>query len=288
MNIHQFKNYFYSELSEHYPKTEIQSFFKLLIEFQLKLNRAEVILQPTLEIKEIDLSFLQNALNELKNHKPIQYILGKTEFYGLNFHVNKYVLIPRPETEELVDWIVHDFRKGKSLKILDIGTGSGCIAISLAKNLPNAEVFAIDVSSEALQVAKKNMTLNKVNIQFIEGDILSLKKLPHSFDVVVSNPPYVLEMEKEKMEKNVLENEPPLALFVKDDSPYIFYDKISELAKKYLTKKGTLYFEINQYLGAKTIEILKTKGFKKIELKKDSYNNDRMIKTSFYQSLEYQ
>ena len=280
MHIQQFKKYFYSELSDHYPKTEIQSFFNLLTEFQLRLNRAEVILQPTLEIKKNDLSFLLNALSELKSNKPIQYILGKTEFYGLDFNVNEHVLIPRPETEELVDWIVHDFRKERSLKILDIGTGSGCIAISIAKNLPNAEVFAIDVSPEALRVAHKNMILNKVNIHFIEIDILSLKKLSHSFDVIVSNPPYVRELEKEKMEKNVLENEPHLALFVKDNNPYIFYDKISELANKHLTKKGALYFEINQYLGNKTVEILKVKGFKKIELKKDSFNKDRMIKTS--------
>ena len=280
MHIQQFKKYFYSELSDHYPKTEIQSFFNLLAEFQLRLNRAEVILQPTLEIKKNDLSFLLNALSELKSNKPIQYILGKTEFYGLDFNVNEHVLIPRPETEELVDWIVHDFRKERSLKILDIGTGSGCIAISIAKNLPNAEVFAIDVSPEALRVAHKNMILNKVNIHFIEIDILSLKKLSHSFDVIVSNPPYVRELEKEKMEKNVLENEPHLALFVKDNNPYIFYDKISELANKHLTKKGALYFEINQYLGNKTVEILKVKGFKKIELKKDSFNKDRMIKTS--------
>lgn len=280
MHIQQFKRYFYSELSEHYPKTEIQSFFNLLTEFQLGLNRAEVILQPTFEINKNDLSFLLNALSELKNHKPIQYILSKTEFYGLDFNVNKHVLIPRPETEELVDWIVHDFQKERGLKILDIGTGSGCIAISIAKNLPNAEVYAIDVSPEALQVAQKNMILNKVNIHLIEVDILSLKKLPHSFDVIVSNPPYVRELEKEKMEKNVLENEPHLALFVKDNKPFIFYDKISELAHKHLTNKGTLYFEINQYLGDKTVEILKAKGFKKIELKKDSFNKDRMIKAS--------
>lgn len=282
MQIQQFKKYFYSELSEQYPKTEIQSFFNLLTEFQLRLNRAEVILQPTFEIKTIDLSFLLNALSELKSHKPIQYILGKTKFYDLDFNVNEHVLIPRPETEELVDWIVHDFRKERSLKILDIGTGSGCIAISIAKNLPNAEVFAIDVSSEALQVAQKNMTLNKVNVQFMEVDILSLKKLPHLFDVIVSNPPYVRELEKEKMEKNVLENEPHLALFVKDNNPYIFYDKISEFAKKHLTKKGTLYFEINQYLGDNTVEILKAKGFNKIELKRDLFNKDRMIKTSIH------
>jgi release factor glutamine methyltransferase len=282
MKIQQFKKYFFLELSDHYPETEIQSFFNLLVEFQLNLSRAEVILQASLEIKEYDLSFLQNSLSKLKSHIPIQYILGKTEFYGLDFKVNKHVLIPRPETEELVDWIVKDIPKNRNLKILDIGTGSGCIAISIAKNLPNAEVFAIDVSTEALQVAQKNMSLNKVAIHFIKADILSLKKLPYSFDIIVSNPPYVREMEKEKMQKNVFENEPHLALFVKDSNPLIFYDRISELAKDQLTKNGILYFEINQYLGEKTAALLKARGFKNIELKKDFFDNVRMIRASMH------
>ncbi len=280
MYLEQFKKQFYIELSDSYPETEIQSFFNLLIESQLKLSRVEVILQPKLEIKTSDLSFLQNALKKLINHVPIQYILGKTKFFGLDFKVNKHVLIPRPETEELIEWIIHDSQKKSNLKILDIGTGSGCIAISLAKNLPNAEVFAIDVSSNALQVARKNMILNKVSIQFIEADILTLKKLHYSFDVIVSNPPYVRESEKEIMQKNVLDNEPHIALFVPDNNPNIFFDKISELAKTQLFKNGILYFEINQYLGDKTVEMLKEKGFKKIEIKKDMFDKDRMIKAS--------
>ena len=282
MKIQQFKKYFFSELSDHYPKTEIQSFFNLLVEYQLNLSRAEVILQTSLEIKEFDLSFLQHSLSKLKSHIPIQYILGKTEFYGMDFNVNKHVLIPRPETEELVDWIVNDFQENRNIKILDIGTGSGCIAISIAKNLPNAEVFAIDVSTEALQVAQKNMSLNNVDIHFIKADILFLNKLPYSFDIIVSNPPYVREIEKEKMQKNVFENEPHLALFVKDNNPLIFYDRISDLAKNQLTKNGILYFEINQYLGEKTAALLKAKGFKNIELKKDFFNNVRMIRARIH------
>jgi release factor glutamine methyltransferase len=278
MKIHQFKKQFFSELSGTYPHTEVQSFFNLLVEFKLELSRVELALQPNLEIDNNDLFFFQNALSELKIQKPIQYIIGETTFYGLPFNVNKHVLIPRSETEELVAWIIKDCQQLKNIKILDIGTGSGCIAISLSKNLPNAEVYAIDVSPQALKVAQNNSTKNQVNIQFIEADILVLKKLPQSFDIIVSNPPYVRELEKEKMQQNVLANEPHLALFVKNENPLLFYEKISELAKSHLTNRGSLYVEINQYLGAKTIELFESKGFKNIQLKKDLYGADRMIK----------
>jgi len=198
--------------------------------------------------------------------------------------VNSHVLIPRPETEELVSWILKDFKNTKNaIKILDIGTGSGCIAIALAKNIPNATVFAIDVSAKALEVAKKNATLNAVNIHFIEENILDNPQLNTNnkldmFDVIVSNPPYVRELEKEQMQQNVLENEPHLALFVKNNNPLLFYTKISEIAKIHLTKNGVLYFEINQYLGKKITDLLQLKNFKNIELKKDIYQADRMVK----------
>lgn len=278
MYLKQFKKHFFLALSDHYPETEIQSFFSLLTEFQLKLNRAQVILQPTYEIKKNDLLFLQGCLADLKKHVPIQYILGKTEFYGLDFNVNKHVLIPRPETAELVDWIVKESLKKRNLKILDIGTGSGCIAISLARSLPDSEVYAMDISPESLKVAQKNAMLNNARIHFIEADILALNELPFSFDIIVSNPPYVRDSEKEKIQKNVLENEPHLALFVQDENPFVFYHKISELSKEWLAKNGTLYLEINQYLGTKTVQILKRKGFRHIELRKDLFKNDRMIK----------
>jgi len=281
MQISNFKKHFFSELSGVYPETEIQSFFNILIELKLNLSRIEVALQPDLEISETTITFLQKAIAELKKNIPIQYITGETEFYGLKFNVNENVLIPRPETEELVDWILENSKlktQNSKLKILDIGTGSGCIAISLAKNLSNTDVFALDISSEALKIAKKNAQLNKVDIYFSEIDILNTPDLPEKYNVIVSNPPYVRELEKELMQQNVLAHEPHLALFVKDNNPLLFYDRIAELANKQLSKKGSLYFEINQYLGNETVALLKQKGFQNIELKKDMFGADRMIK----------
>lgn len=278
MQIHQFKKQFFSELSVIYPQTEVQSFFNLLVEFQLNLSRVELALLPDFEIKTDDLLFFLNSLSDLKSQKPIQYIIGETEFYSLPFKVNKHVLIPRSETEELVAWIIKDYQHIKNIKILDIGTGSGCIAISLSKNLPNAEVYAIDISPEALKVAKINAKKNRVNIQFIEADILSLKKLSLTFDIIVSNPPYVRESEKKQMQQNVLANEPHLALFVKTENPLLFYEKISEFAKLHLNNNGSLYVEINQYIGDKTVKLLENKGFKNIQPKKDLHDVDRMVK----------
>jgi len=281
MLVQEFKKQFFLELSKIYPETEIQSFFNILIEFKLDLSRIELALQPTLKFNTIDLDFFQKTLIDLKKQIPIQYIISETEFYGITFKVNKHVLIPRPETEELVDWIIKDYQNTSTIKILDIGTGSGCIAISLAKNISNAEVFALDVSSEAIKIAKSNAISNNISIHFIETDILNLNKLPHKFDIIVSNPPYVRELEKEQMQENVLENEPHIALFVKNENPLLFYTKISDFAKSHLTSNGHLYFEINQYLGLETVELLKVKGFKNIELKNDVYEVHRMIKATF-------
>lgn len=280
MLIQEFKRHFFQELSGLYPETEIQSFFNILVEFKLHLSRIELALQHNFELNDDDFLFLQNVLSELKYQIPIQYIIGETEFYGLPFKVDKNVLIPRPETEELVDWIIQNHKNQHNIKILDIGSGSGCIAISLAKNLPKAKVSAIDISAEALNVAKNNAALNQVNVNFINSDILTIAKLPDVFDIIVSNPPYVRELEKDQMQQNVLANEPHIALFVKNENPLLFYDKIAELAKNHLTENGVLYFEINQYLGNETVELLKTKGFKNIEVKKDIYGVDRMVKCS--------
>ena len=278
MLIQEFKRHFFLELSNAYPETEIQSFFTILIEFKLHLSRIQLALEHNFELNNDDLDFLQNALLKLKNQIPIQYIVRETAFYGLMFEVDKNVLIPRPETEELVEWIVKNHKNKNSLKILDVGTGSGCIAISLAKNLPNAKVSALDISAEALTIAKKNADFNKVIVNLINADILTISKLPDTFDIIVSNPPYVRELEKAQMQQNVLSNEPHIALFVKDENPLLFYDIIAELAKKHLTKNGILYFEINQYLGVETVDLLKSKGFKNIEIKKDIYGVDRMVK----------
>ena len=216
----------------------------------------------------------------------------------MNFEVNENVLIPRPETEELVDWIIESEKlevrsqklgvAGENLKVLDIGTGSGCIAISLAKNLQNFQVFAIDISEKAIETAERNADKNNVSIHFIKTDILKLNNLDElqtssfpvstKYDIIVSNPPYVRNLEKAEIKKNVLDNEPHLALFVDDNDALIFYNKIAELALKNLSKKGKLYFEINQYLGKETVELLTKMNFKNIELRKDIYGNDRMIR----------
>ncbi|WP_372744853.1 peptide chain release factor N(5)-glutamine methyltransferase [Lutibacter sp.] len=280
MKLLQFKHFFFNELSGLYPETEIQSFYHLLTKFRLKLSRIEVALQPEYIIIENDLNFLQNAVSDLKKHIPVQYITEETEFYGLKFKVNKSVLIPRPETEELVNWIVNDYKNATEIKILDFGTGSGCIAISLAKFFPKATIYAVDVSKKALEIAKENAAKNNVNINFVEANILNINVLEEKYDIIVSNPPYVRELEKELMQKNVLENEPHLALFVKNDNPLIFYDKIADLALNHLTKNGTLYFEINQYLGNDMTTLLTSKGFKNCVLKKDFYDVDRMLKAT--------
>jgi len=278
--LSQLKIKFLNLLKDEYPAQEVNSFFNLLIEFYLGMNRLDFALKPGKEISLEEKEKFESAIHRLSLHEPIQYIIGETEFFGLKFKVNKNVLIPRPETEELVQWILDDFgapKNPQNLKILDIGTGSGCIAISLAKNLPNAEIFALDISEKALKTARENAGLNKVNVDFIQADILNLEALTGKFDVIVSNPPYVREMEKAEMQLNVLENEPDMALYVQDTDPLIFYGIIAKLAQAGLQKNGNLYFEINQYLANETEEILKNSGFK-TELKKDIFGNYRMLR----------
>ena len=286
MQLKDYRIHFTKELESIYPKTEIDTFFFLLIEEYLELQRIDLTLQPALEIPSEKYGLLNTALARLKKEEPIQYILGKTEFYGYPFKVNENTLIPRPETEELVEWILNEVKEldlennKQKLSILDIGTGTGCIPISLKKEFPSLKVNAIDVSEEALKVAQENALLNETEVTFIHQDILKTESLPKQYDVIVSNPPYVRELEKIEIKNNVLENEPHLALFVDNDNPLIFYKKIADLAIKSLTKNGVLFFEINQYLGSETIEMLKRKGFTKVELRKDLFGNNRMIKAT--------
>ena len=283
MILKNFRIHFTDTLINIYPKTEIDSFFFLLMDEHLSLKRIDITLNPDFKIGSDKILILNKALERLKKEEPIQYIFGHTEFYGYPFLVDKNTLIPRPETEELVEWILNEvktLKQEKTLNILEIGAGTGCIPISLAKNLPNASIYSIDVSPDALKIAKKNATLNKVNINFIEADILQTETLPKKFDIIVSNPPYVRELEKVEIKNNVLKNEPHLALFVSDKKPLIFYDKIADLAKYNLAKNGLLFFEINQYLGKETVELLEEKGFTSIELRKDFSKNDRMIKAT--------
>ena len=283
MILKEFKLFFNEALSTIYPKTEIDSFFFILMEEKLKLQRIDTVLKPDFLITKKNLIDLKTIVKRLQKEEPIQYIIGNTEFYGFPFFVDENTLIPRPETEELVAWVLNETKvlannKTIELSILDIGTGTGCIPISLAKNLTSLNISAIDISPEALLIAKQNAILNKVTIEFIELDILNTESLPQEYDVIISNPPYVRELEKEEIKNNVLENEPHLALFVADENPLIFYNKIADLAKQQLSKNGMLFFEINQYLGKETVNMLVKKGFKNIQLKKDLFGNDRMIK----------
>jgi release factor glutamine methyltransferase len=284
MKIKQYRTQFIKELSPFYDAYEAESFFYLILEDKHQLRQIDLALNHELTFSEDDFVVWDSLLAQLKQEVPIQYLLGKTNFYGLDFEVNENVLIPRPETEELVEWIIKENAtndKAKKIRILDIGTGSGCIAISLAKNLPNAEVYGFDVSKKAIETAKKNAINNKVDVTFMFQDILELEQLKYNFDIIVSNPPYVRNLEKEEIKKNVLEYEPHLALFVDDNDALIFYRKIAELAKNNFVESGQLYFEINQYLGQEMRDLLENMDFKNIELRKDIYDNDRMMKGSF-------
>ena len=283
MKLKEFKLLFSESLSETYPKKEIDSFFFILMEEKLKLQRIDTVLNPDFLIDTATVVVLKIILKRLQKEEPIQYILGKTEFYGLPFLVDKNTLIPRPETEELVEWILSEIQKIQGgnqktpLAILDIGTGTGCIPITLAKNTVNTVITAIDISASALRVAKKNAVLNSVPVNFIMQDILKTTQLPQKYNLIVSNPPYVRELEKVEISANVLENEPHLALFVANKNPLVFYDKIADLAKQQLNENGMLFFEINQYLGKETVKMLEEKGFQNIQLKKDLSGNDRML-----------
>ncbi|WBL21686.1 peptide chain release factor N(5)-glutamine methyltransferase [Zunongwangia sp. HRR-M8] len=279
MTTTQLKNQFLEDLGGKYPKEEILSFFNFLAEHILKRSRLQMALEPNKEISDAEISQFEVALARLKKFEPIQYIIGETEFFSLNFKVAPGVLIPRPETEELVQWILDEvsLQQNKNLQILDIGTGSGCIPISLKKHLPKAQISAIDISEEALKIAKINAEQNEVSIDFMRKDILSAEKLPLQFDIIVSNPPYVRELEKAEMQQNVLRYEPETALYVKDENPLLFYEKITKLAQEGLAKNGLLFFEINQYLVEETETMVKDHGFK-TDLRKDMFGNFRMLK----------
>ncbi|SHF96610.1 release factor glutamine methyltransferase [Arenibacter palladensis] len=281
MLLKEIKNIYHLELDPLFPQEEVDSFFYLVINHYLGLERFVLAMQPNLVVSKDNEEPLFYALSQLKQERPIQYILGKAHFCDLEFGVDENVLIPRSETEELVYWILNEVQQGtrqEGLKILDIGTGSGCIAISLAKNLPNAKVYALDISKKALQIAQQNAVDNEVDIVFLEADILSMEGFKDKFDVIVSNPPYVRELEKKEMKNNVLEHEPGLALFVSDGDPLIFYKKITLFALNHLKTGGMLFFEINQYLGEEMKQLLEAGNFSEIELRKDMYGNDRMLK----------
>jgi release factor glutamine methyltransferase len=273
------------ELAGIYSANEIESLIFLIFERLKGYTRTQFLLAKE-EILTPENQFeIDQIVLRLKNQEPIQYILGETEFYGLPFYAVPGVLIPRPETEELVQWIIQENQLDKP-NILDIGTGSGCIAISLQKNIPQSAVLACDISPVCIETARRNAALNGAELRVIEYNILNRTpefKFP-KLDILVSNPPYVRETEKLLMEKNVLEYEPELALFVPDADPLIFYSRIADFAQLHLKNGARLYFEINEAFGHECSEMLRGKGFSKITLKKDINGKDRMIGCSYYQS----
>lgn len=278
MTFAELKAHIHNSLQSLYPKSEINSFYFILLEHYGNYTTAEVLANVSTQLTDNITKAIQQAITELQTAKPIQYILGETEFFSNRFFVDENVLIPRPETEELVDWVLQTYPdKTYPLHILDVGTGSGCIAISLAKALPEAQVTAIDVSPKAIAVAQRNAKCNKVKIKFLQRDILQTETLPEKYDIIISNPPYVRELEKNEMHSNVLNYEPHLALFVPDDRPLLFYEQIDTLAQQYLKPKGRLFFEINQYLAAEMQVMLAQKNFTEITLRQDLSGNDRML-----------
>ncbi len=278
MTIKALQEEFQKQLIFSYPKDEINSFFFLLSEAYLDKNRLDIALAPNDQINNYKTTLFLDALAQLKNEYPIQYIIGEVEFMDLTFEVNENVLIPRPETEELIKWVLTTEEDSEELSILDIGTGSGCIPIILAHSLAKSSITSFDISEKAIEVAKKNAIKNKVDIKLVVQNILSIDTLDASYDIIISNPPYVRESEKAQMKNNVLKYEPNIALFVSDDDPLLFYRHIAQLAIKSLKPSGVLYFEINQHLGLTLCTLLKDLGFKKIKLKKDIYGADRMIR----------
>jgi release factor glutamine methyltransferase len=276
--LREIKNIFHLELDVLYGKDEVSSFFYMLIEHFFNLERFILAIQPELVIDKEQETIIFNALSELKLERPIQHIIGSCYFMEMDFKVNSHVLIPRPETEELVRWILEDNEKTEQpLTILDMGTGSGCIPISIAKNLPNANVYGLDISLDALEVAQENNKIHCTQVDFFQADILYLD-YECTYDIIVSNPPYVRELEKAEMQNNVIDHEPSIALFVPDEDPLKFYRAIVIFAAKHLNDKGSLYLEINQFLGKEMIALLKEYEFHTINLKQDMYGNDRMLK----------
>ena len=270
-------SYIKQTLHGYYPDSEIVSMAKLLLTRVFGMSVIELYAGKDNSFSANEQNRLDNILVRLQKYEPVQYIIGVEDFYGLTFEVDRNVLIPRPETEELVDRIIRE-NKGRRVRILDIGTGSGCIAVSLAKHLTKAEVTAWDISEGALQVAARNCRRNEVEVKLEQKDVLRLSPSGEPFDVIVSNPPYITEKEKVDMEANVLDWEPGTALFVPDNKPLLFYRRIAELGRDLLVPEGKLYFEINRAYGKQTVEMLEEWEYRNIELEKDMSGNDRMIK----------
>ena len=264
-------NYIISELRGFYPEDELRELAYWILEESTGMTRTEILFGCKDTKKNVYAQEIEVILQKLRAHEPIQYVFGHTEWMGLDLRVTPATLIPRPETAELVEWVLHVADKNKPLRVLDIGTGSGCIAIALKKAAPNWQVTGLDISNEALEVAKENAQRNNVTIHWQQADILSLCSL-HMVDIIVSNPPYICEKEKVDMQACVLDYEPAKALFVPDNDPLLFYRKIAIL-------KGApiLFFEINEAYGEQVCSMLRTIGYTNVELKEDIYGKPRMV-----------
>lgn len=264
-------DYIISELRGFYPEDELRELAYWILEESTGMTRTEILFGCKDTKKNVYAQEIEVILQKLRAHEPIQYVFGHTEWMGLDLRVTPATLIPRPESAELVEWVLHVADKNKPLRVLDIGTGSGCIAIALKKAAPNWQVTGLDISNEALEVAKENAQRNNVTIHWQQADILSLCSLP-MVDIIVSNPPYICEKEKVDMQARVLDYEPARALFVPDNDPLLFYRKIASL-------KGApiLFFEINEAYGEQVCSMLRTIGYTNVELKKDMYGKTRMV-----------
>ena len=278
MTLVKYRNYFFTILKSIIEQNEIEEVFFWIIDHYCGISRMDYILNPDLKLSNDQKENLMNAVSLLKTNMPIQYVLGESEFMNLKFNLNYNVLIPRPETEELVSWVIKDNNHNKT--ILDIGTGSGCIAIALAKFIKNSRVTAWDIDEKILSVAEKNASKNKVKVLFELKDITTIKS-NNKFDLIISNPPYICDSEKLGMQNNVLLFEPHLALFVNDNDPLFFYLKIIDFAKSNLNDNGKIFLEINENQSIGVIKLLNNAGFYDIELKKDFRLKNRMIKASF-------
>lgn len=281
VTIAELQKKFWEELKTVYDEREARAVTRLVLETTLELNPTQLSFERFRLLTTHQQQQLQQILPCLTAGEPVQYVLGEAHFYGLKLKVNKYVLIPRPETEELVEWIISDNRltiNDSPLTILDIGTGSGCIPIALAKKLPKANIEAVDVSEEALAVAEANNSLNGTSVNLSKLDVLTETLPADTYDVIVSNPPYITEAEKDTLQKNVLNFEPHLALFSFDEDGLKFYRRIAQLAATALKPNGKLYFEIHRDKGAEVAQILTQAGYHHVELRRDLSGNNRMVK----------
>lgn len=279
-NLQKTKRHFTEVLAEKFPQREAEQLMRILLEDLFDIDLKRQLMEPNLRIDEWQYHQLDEAVKRLLAGEPVQYVTGMARFCDLLIKVSPSVLIPRPETEELVPKICASLSREKPMRIWDIGTGSGCIAIALAKHFVNAEVFAFDVSEVALQIAKENAESNGAKVTFVQDDVLHPQSefFSQPVDLVVSNPPYVCDSERADMEKNVLDWEPENALFVPDEDPLLFYRQMLKLAKDRLTRKGQIWFEINERMGEATVEVCREMGFAEVEIFTDFADRHRFVR----------